>query len=72
MCVRTSFYMACTDCNSQFRDPQYGGQFGSEDEVKRQARSRGWQVDVTVANGSQWDFCPRCYARHVAEAKGEE
>lgn len=71
MCIRTSYYMACTNCNNQFVDPQYGGQFGSEDEVKGQAKARGWRVDEPVENGSTWDFCPRCWRAHCEE-KGNE
>jgi hypothetical protein len=67
MCVRTSYYMACTNCNNQFCDPQYGAFFGSEEEVKEQAKSRGWRVDEPVENGSKWDFCPRCWKRAQEE-----
>jgi hypothetical protein len=66
MSVRTMFYMACTSCNNQFHDFHYGAYYGSEEEVKDQARKNGWRVDEPVANGSKWDFCPRCWAAHLS------
>lgn len=60
MCVRTCYYLVCTNCNNQFIDRQYGSYFGSEEEAKEQAKTRGWKIDQRVENGSLWDFCPRC------------
>jgi hypothetical protein len=68
MCVRACYYMACTSCGSQFRDPESGAYFESQEDVKEAAQTRNWQTDVRVKNGSLWDFCPRCYAAHVQEA----
>lgn len=28
-------------------------------------------MGVKVPNGAEWDFCKRCYARHVAETPHE-
>ncbi len=67
MCIRTSTYLVCSNCNNQFRDPKYGAHFSDKAEVKKQATIHGWRVNERVKNGSEWDFCPRCWANHVAE-----
>jgi hypothetical protein len=66
MTIRQSFYLVCSDCNNQFVDSKYGGQFCSPEEAKETAMKRGWKIDVLVPNGSLWDFCPRCAKENPA------
>lgn len=80
MCIRTIYYLVCTDCNNQFVDPKWGAHFGSEEEITPLAIAQGWHLAVMVENGSFWDFCPRCfraangdlYAKVSGESKGVE
>lgn len=67
MCIRVQYYLVCTNCNNQFIDPKWGGSFCSPEEAKGVAKQRGWHLDVPVLNGSEWDFCPRCFKDHEEE-----
>lgn len=65
MCIRWHCYLVCTNCNNQFIDRDKGWDCAEEAKtVRAVAKTHGWRY-VKVANGSFWDFCPRCYARHI-------
>lgn len=67
MSIRTACYLVCTDCGDQFQDPEYGGYFSSGGDAKEQAGKQGWHCGVQVKNGSEWDFCPECWANHISD-----
>ncbi len=43
----------------------------SIESLKEEASESGWHCDVRVPNGSDWDFCPRCYKAYIEERTGK-
>lgn len=72
MSVRHLFYLYC---NSQFHGGAAGNDYCGEGikEVRSYGDAAGWKYKK-VANGTFWDFCPRCWEKHQNEcnAQGKE
>lgn len=73
MCIRWHCYLACTRCNNQFYSETENRFITTETarELLDIAKSEGWRR-AKVQNGTMWDFCPRCWARHQQEAQEQE
>jgi len=70
MCVRRHTYLVCTNCNNQFIDRDRSRCWDVAEyakTIRKIAKDQGWKR-AKVANGSMWDFCPRCWAKHAEEA----
>ena len=66
MCIHTNYTLYCTACGKQFStNSQFPEtQFEEADDAKEAATDDGWTIDHTVANGSDWDFCPHCWTKY--------
>jgi hypothetical protein len=66
MTIKTKLEAECTDCGKQLHlVSQY--HFDDMEELMEAARSKGWEMQVLVPNGSKWDFCSQCHKQYLIQ-----
>ncbi len=55
----------CTRCRKEYKEED---EFANN--LRAMASNDGWKY-IKVANGSFWDFCPKCYEYHEKEMNDE-
>lgn len=69
MSIYINYWMTCNVCTKQLEDERRGHHNDfvhaeNEEELLIYADKLGWTREQ-VPNGSNWDFCPKCYKAYL-------
>jgi hypothetical protein len=64
MTIHKVLQMHCTSCNRGLIHCDQIS-FEDEEELFECAAAEKWATQIKVQNGSNWDFCPKCYKAHL-------
>lgn len=65
MTIHVSYSMNCDECGKCLLHNGYAVSEDCQESVVEYANEQGWWPQVTVPNGSKWDFCPVCYKKYL-------